>query len=156
MRLKLSALLLSTALVTGFGAAAIIALPAVAPVAIAQTAGEVDVDALLKLLPENMTGSYESKSYDAISGITSVRNLKLADKAAPDQNFVAVQELGLRGLDLEAIAYVTDFSKYGAAPDLCLVNTATFAEEEKSVGPVKVQRTRTVLPHHFWVGLSTG
>ena len=46
--------------------------------------------------------------------------------------------------------------KYGAAPDLCLVNTATFAEEEKSVGPVKVQRTRTVLPHHFWVGLSTG
>jgi hypothetical protein len=45
--------------------------------------------------------------------------------------------------------------KYGAIPDLCLVNTATFAEEEKSVGPVKVQRTRTVLPHHFWVGLST-
>ena len=45
--------------------------------------------------------------------------------------------------------------KYGAVPDLCLVNTSTFAEEELSIGPVKVQRTRTVLPHHFWVGLST-
>ncbi len=46
--------------------------------------------------------------------------------------------------------------KYGSAPDLCLVNTATFPEEEKNVGDVKVQRARTVLPHHFWVGLSTG
>lgn len=45
--------------------------------------------------------------------------------------------------------------KYGAMPDLCLVNTSTFTEEEKSVGAVKVQRTRTVLPHHFWVGVST-
>ena len=46
--------------------------------------------------------------------------------------------------------------KYGALPDLCLVNTATFAEEEKTIGPVKVQRARTVLPHHFWVGISSG
>lgn len=115
--MKLSALLLSTALVTGFGATALVLAPAVAPVAMAQTAGEVDVDALLKLLPENMTGSYESKSYDAISGITTVKKLKLADKGAPDQNFIAVDELGLRGLDLDAIAYVTDFSKYGATPD---------------------------------------
>lgn len=46
--------------------------------------------------------------------------------------------------------------KYGSSPDLCLVNTATFSEEEKKVGTVMVQRTRTVLPHHFWVGVSTG
>ncbi len=45
--------------------------------------------------------------------------------------------------------------KYGSTPDLCLVNTATFPEDERSVGDVKVQRARTVLPHHFWVGLST-
>lgn len=45
--------------------------------------------------------------------------------------------------------------KYGADPDLCLVNTGTFSEEELKIGSVKVQRTRTVLPHHFWVGLST-
>lgn len=45
--------------------------------------------------------------------------------------------------------------KYGATPDLCLVNSSAFTEEELSIGSVKVQRTRTVLPHHFWVGLST-
>lgn len=45
--------------------------------------------------------------------------------------------------------------KYGAMPDLCLVNTATLADDEVEVGPVKVQRARTVLPHHFWVGVST-
>jgi hypothetical protein len=117
MRLKLSALLLSTALVTGFGATAVVLAPVLAPVAVAQTAGEVDVDALLKMLPADVTGSYESKSYDAISGITTVRKLKIADTSAPDQNFVAVDELGLRGLDLDAIGYVTDFSKYGATPD---------------------------------------
>jgi hypothetical protein len=44
--------------------------------------------------------------------------------------------------------------KYGTTPDLCLVNTASFPEEEKSIGAVTVQRTRTVLPHHFWVGVS--
>lgn len=45
--------------------------------------------------------------------------------------------------------------KYGTTPDLCLVNTTTFTEEERNIGVVKVQRTRTVLPHHFWVGLSS-
>lgn len=60
-----------------------------------------------------------------------------------------------RTLD-EKIERAVDYyrQKYGGAPDLCLVNTATFAEEEKSIGTVKVQRTRTVLPHHFWVGVS--
>ncbi|MCC6919258.1 MAG: hypothetical protein IT548_08640 [Alphaproteobacteria bacterium] len=117
MRLKLSALLLSTALATGLGATAAVVLLPAAPVALAQTAGEVDVDALLKLLPADAVGTYESKSYDAVSGVTTVRKLKIADKTAPDQNFVAVDEIGLRGLDLDAIAYVTDFSKYGATPD---------------------------------------
>ena len=52
-----------------------------------------------------------------------------------------------RTLD-EKVQRAVDYyrQKYGSAPDLCLVNTATFAEEEMSVGPVKVQRTRTVLP----------
>lgn len=52
---------------------------------------------------------------------------------------------------LRAAAYYED--KYGRAPDLCLVNSATFNEEELTVGKVRVQRTKTVLPHHFWVGL---
>ena len=46
--------------------------------------------------------------------------------------------------------------KYGASPDLCLVNSSTFVGDELNVGDVKVQRAKTVLPHHFWVGLSTG
>ena len=52
-----------------------------------------------------------------------------------------------------AAAYYED--KYGRAPDLCLVNSATFSEDEKTVGKVRVQRTKTVLPHHFWVGFGT-
>lgn len=46
-------------------------------------------------------------------------------------------------------------NKYGDAPDLCMVNLATFSDEEKRVGSVIIQRTRTVLPNHFWVGVST-
>lgn len=45
--------------------------------------------------------------------------------------------------------------KYGQSPDLCLVNTSTFPEEEITVGAVKVQRAKNVLPHHFWVGQSS-
>ncbi len=61
-----------------------------------------------------------------------------------------------RTLD-EKVKRAVDYyrQKYGAMPDLCLVNTTTFTEEELKVGPVKVQRTRSVLPHHFWVGVST-
>jgi len=116
MRLSLSALLLSTALATGLGAGA---LTAFAPTVQAQvaTAGEVDVDALLKLLPAEAVATYGSKSYDALTGITTVRDLKIADAKAPVQNFIAVQEMGLRGLDLAAFKYVFDFASYGAAPD---------------------------------------
>ncbi|MFO7664804.1 MAG: hypothetical protein R6X18_19750 [Chloroflexota bacterium] len=57
----------------------------------------------------------------------------------------------------EKIQRAVDYysQKYGSIPDLCLVNTATFSEDEIKIGKVKVQRTRTVLPHHFWVGVST-
>jgi len=44
--------------------------------------------------------------------------------------------------------------KYNLTPDLCLVNPTALPEEEVTVGEVKVQRNRTVLPHHFWVGNS--
>lgn len=116
MRLSFSALLLSTALATGLGAGA---LTVFTPVVHAQavTAGEVDVDALLKLIPPTAKATYGSKSYDALTGITTVRDLKIADAANEAQNFIAVQELGLRGLDLAAFQYVFDFAKYGATLD---------------------------------------
>lgn len=48
--------------------------------------------------------------------------------------------------------------KYGRFPELCLVNTNMLAgsasdEENKKVGRIEVQRTQTVLPHHFWLGM---
>lgn len=121
MRLKLSALFLSTALATGFGAGAVVLLAPIAPVAQAQDAalqpGEVDVDALLKLAPPDMKASYESKSYDALSGITTVKNLKFADAANEAANSVVFGEVGIRGLDMAAFEHVFDFAKYGATPD---------------------------------------
>ncbi|BCW90595.1 hypothetical protein sos41_37670 [Alphaproteobacteria bacterium SO-S41] len=119
MRLKLSALFLSTALATGLGLGAAVILTPVAPVAMAQAVqpGEVDVDALLKLVPPNVKASYESKSYDAISGVTTVTNLKFADPANETANYFQIAELGLRGVDMAAFAYVFDFAKYGATPE---------------------------------------
>lgn len=117
MRLSFSAFLLSTALATGFGVGA---LAPFAPAAQAQVApaGEVDVDALLKLLPaDKFVATYGSKSYDSLTGITTVRDLKIADPKEPDQNFIAVSEIGLRGVDLAAFKYVFDFASYGPAPD---------------------------------------
>ncbi|MBL9010014.1 MAG: hypothetical protein JNL56_02435 [Alphaproteobacteria bacterium] len=122
MRLNLSALFLSTALATSFGAGAAVLLAPIAPIAQAQDAGmglpsEVDVDALLKLLPPEVKASYESKSYDALSGFTTIKNLKFADPANEAGNNVVIGLVSLRGLDLAAFEYVFDFAKYGATPD---------------------------------------
>lgn len=118
MRLKLSALFLSTALATGLVAGTMLALTPAAPIAMAQVPSEVDVDALLKLLPSTeVTATYDSKSYDAMTGITTVKGLKLADPKNPTANYAAVEELGLRGVDVDAFGYVFDFSKYTSTRD---------------------------------------
>lgn len=41
--------------------------------------------------------------------------------------------------------------KYGRLPELCFVNSALLAEDKK-VGRVLVQPSKTVLPGHFWLG----
>lgn len=46
-------------------------------------------------------------------------------------------------------------AKYGDEPDLCFVNPATLPDEEAKIGQLTVQRRRTVLPDHFWMGVST-
>ena len=118
MRLSLSALLLSTALATGFGAGALTLLtPAVQAQEAAVQAGEVDVDGLLKLLPPDAKATYGSKSYDALTGITTIRDFKIAEAGHEDQSFLAVSEIGLRGVDMAAFKYVFDFAAYGATPD---------------------------------------
>lgn len=57
----------------------------------------------------------------------------------------------------EKILRAADYykAKYGADPDMCFVNPATLQEEETKVGRVTVQHLRTVLPDHFWMGVST-
>ena len=44
--------------------------------------------------------------------------------------------------------------KYGHAPDVCYVHPGQVPERELSVGPVKVLSAQTVLPHHFWLGVT--
>lgn len=42
--------------------------------------------------------------------------------------------------------------KYGCLPEVCLVNVKMLAAEKK-VGQIEVQPVKTVLPHHFWLGM---
>lgn len=42
--------------------------------------------------------------------------------------------------------------KYGAIPTLCLVNKSML-KEKKTVGKITVSPVRTVLKHHFWLGI---
>ncbi len=51
---------------------------------------------------------------------------------------------------LRAVEYYEQ--KYGRSPDLCLVNPAMLAQK-KEVGRTEVRPLRTVLPHHFWLGM---
>ena len=44
--------------------------------------------------------------------------------------------------------------KYGHNPDVCYVHPGQVPERELSVGPVKVLPAQTVLPHHFWLGVT--
>ena len=45
--------------------------------------------------------------------------------------------------------------KYGRQPELCFVNQAALAEE-MAVRSIQVKGVATVLPHHFWLGMSNG
>lgn len=49
-----------------------------------------------------------------------------------------------------AVAFYAN--KYGRTPTLCMVHPST-AQDEGSIGGVQVRPARTVLPHHFLVGI---
>jgi hypothetical protein len=51
---------------------------------------------------------------------------------------------------LRAVEYYEQ--KYGRPPELCLVNPEMLAQK-KEVGRIEVRPLRTVLPHHFWLGM---
>jgi hypothetical protein len=44
--------------------------------------------------------------------------------------------------------------KYGHSPDVCYVNPGQVSERELNIGPVKVLPAQTILPHHFWLGVT--
>ena len=51
--------------------------------------------------------------------------------------------------------------KYGAHPNLCFVHPSMAANQESDhstekpliTGDIEVRLTKTVLPHHFWIGI---
>jgi hypothetical protein len=44
-------------------------------------------------------------------------------------------------------------SKYGHAPDICLVNPGMMSEPMTQTGRIQIRPMRTVLPGHLWIGV---
>ncbi len=52
-----------------------------------------------------------------------------------------------------ASSYYKD--KYGQAPNLCFVHPSMVAKDGHSEAGIELRTTRSVLPNHFWLGIST-
>lgn len=50
----------------------------------------------------------------------------------------------------KAAAYYRN--KYGAAPDLCLVNPAMLGKDRPKIEKIEVETATDIQPNHFWVG----
>jgi hypothetical protein len=60
-----------------------------------------------------------------------------------------------RQLDDKVARAVTHYrQKYGHLPTLCYVNPAALNGAERRAGEVEVRAARTVLVHHFWLGVA--
>lgn len=46
-------------------------------------------------------------------------------------------------------------TKFGRSPNTCYVNQGAVSGEGLRCGKVKVVAVRSVLPHHFWLGVSS-
>jgi hypothetical protein len=46
-------------------------------------------------------------------------------------------------------------NKYGRAPNLCFVHPSMVPKPTKQAGEVELRTSRTVLPNHLWLGVST-
>ena len=55
---------------------------------------------------------------------------------------------------IEKVKRAADYyaNKYGRQPTLCMVNAASLSEKMR-VGSVLVEPSKTVLLHHFWLGV---
>ena len=45
--------------------------------------------------------------------------------------------------------------KYGQVPDLCFVHPSMIQGELSKAGRIDVKANRSVLPHHFWIGVNS-
>jgi hypothetical protein len=56
---------------------------------------------------------------------------------------------------VEKINRAADFyqKKYGESPTLCLVNPSSIEGKNGAVKGVEVREARTVMPHHFYIGV---
>ena len=46
-------------------------------------------------------------------------------------------------------------TKYGKAPNLCLVHPRTLGDNPIKGNGIEVKATRSVLPNHFWLGVNS-
>jgi hypothetical protein len=46
-------------------------------------------------------------------------------------------------------------TKYGKAPNLCLVHPRTLGDHPIKGNGIEVKATRSVLPNHFWLGVNS-
>lgn len=46
-------------------------------------------------------------------------------------------------------------SKYGKAPNLCLVHPRTLGNNSWKRADIELRATRSVLPNHFWLGINS-
>ena len=46
-------------------------------------------------------------------------------------------------------------SKYGKAPNLCLVHPRTLGDATWNEKGIEIRTTRSVLPNHFWLGVNS-
>ena len=53
------------------------------------------------------------------------------------------------------IAKAADYyrNKYGQEPNLCFVHPSMITEKETHAGQIAVCSTKTIIPHHFWIGV---
>ncbi|MGB8251628.1 MAG: hypothetical protein WCF08_00300, partial [Anaerolineaceae bacterium] len=52
----------------------------------------------------------------------------------------------------KAAAYYA--SKYGCKPNICFVHPGTLIKDIKdNVGGIEIKTSRTILQHHFWLGI---
>ena len=45
--------------------------------------------------------------------------------------------------------------KYGQTPNVCFVHPSMIAKEGNPSAGIELRTTRSVLPNHFWLGIST-